>query len=579
MALSRMKPRVSNLSKTISHLIFPPIYIEKPSQNPNPSPISLKFRVFFTTKTPKLPGSAPVQSRKPHFRNQRSRFVDTQVEKLLFNYLHFTRNLSFSDAEHISKNSPVFVQKLLSGVDNDEDVARSVGKFLRYKPINEFEPFFESLGISPSKISSLLPYHLFFLSEDHLLLENFSVLCNYGIPRSKIGQIYLEAREIFSYETGSLYLKLVAYEKLGLSKATVIKVVTSCPSLLTGVVDKDFVDVLEKLNKYGMEKDRIEEHVSCKISYNWKSILTTIDFIDKVGYSDEQLCNLFGKNPRPILEDSGKMVYEFFSRLLELGLDRNEVHSLFINNTDLLSATRARNLWRALDIFLYIGMETKEIADIVSKHFEVLCLSYLKGGKTVCSELKITRDALRGIIRQDPSRFFSIASKKQVQISGRMRSHRIGLDRTAFLLRIGYVENSEEIMRASKKFRGKADELQERFDCLVEAGLDSNTVSSLIKRAPHILNQSKDAIQKKIECLKSCFPVTSLIAFPAYLCYDVKRINHRLAMFVWLRARGAVKPNMSLGTIFACSDTRFAKLVNAHPDGPVMWEKLRSASS
>ncbi|XP_065853287.1 transcription termination factor MTEF18, mitochondrial-like [Euphorbia lathyris] len=590
MVLPRISRRVSKLSQVIAQLnnfpVFSPVASENHFSTTNPSSISLKFRVFFSTnvvQNPKLSSSASIQSHKTNFGNHRSRSRITQAEKLLFNYLHFTRNLRFTDAEHISKNSPLFLKKLLSKIDDDEDVTRSLGKFLRYHPINEFEPFFESLGLRPSEISSLLPHHLLFLSDDHLLLENFSVLCTYGVPRSKIGKIYIEAREIFSHEFGSLHLKLDAYEKLGLSRGTVVKLAISCPSLLISDIDKDFVNVLEKLNRLGMEHDQIEEYLSSKISYNWKNVLATIDFLGKVGYSDEQLYNLFKKIPQLVLEDSGKRVYVLLSRFLKLGLDRNVVYSLIINNPDLLSAKGAKNILRALEIFEYIGMETEEIADILSSHMEVLCLCSLKGGKTVCSELKIKKDSLREIIKQNPSKFFSIASKKQLKRSEHILSqdfHRIRMERTAFLLRLGYVENSEEIMRALKQFRGRADQLQERFDCLVEAGLDSNAVSSLIKQVPMGLNQTKDVIQKKIDCLKSCFPLTSLIAFPAYLCYDIKRINHRFAMYVWLRDRGAIKRDMSLGTILASSDARFVKFfVDLHPDGPVMWKKLRSASS
>ncbi|KAF2302866.1 hypothetical protein GH714_009864 [Hevea brasiliensis] len=560
---------------------------EKSNPICNPFSISFKIRCFCSirlTHNLKFSCSCSTQSHSSFSGIPVSRTARTEAQDVLFEYLHSTRSLSITDAEYISKNSPNFLQNLLSKIDTEKDVTRSLNKYLMYNPINEFEPFFESLGLCPSELSSLLPRHLIFLSDDHVLLENFHVLCNYGIPRIKIGKMYKEAREIFIYEYGLLDSKLLAYEKLGLSKSTVIKLVSCCPSLLIGGVDNDFVNVLKNLRRLGIGNDRIGGYFSCRDSYNWKRILDTMDFLDKVGYREEQLCNLFKTNPLLVLEGSGKKVYVLFGRLLKLGIDMNEVYSLFVQNPQILSAKCEKNLLRSLDIFLYIGMGVEEIANIVSNHMELLCSCSLKGPKTVCKDLDIKKDSLCQIIRQDPMKFFSLASKSKVRSSKQIVSedHSKKMEKTAFLLRLGYVENSDEMMRALKKFRGRGDQLQERFDCLVQAGLDYNSVSSLIKQAPMVLNQTKDVIEKKIDCLANClgYPLAAVVPFPAYLCYDMERINHRFRMYVWLRDRGAAKPMLSLSTILACSDTRFVKyFVDVHPEGPAMWESIRNASS
>ncbi|KAL0534661.1 hypothetical protein IC582_028952 [Cucumis melo] len=79
-----------------------------------------------------------------------------EAQDVLFYYLHNTRNLNFVVAEHISKNSPYFLQKLIMKLDTEQDVSRSLTKYLRYRHINEFEPFFESLGMAPSELPLFL---------------------------------------------------------------------------------------------------------------------------------------------------------------------------------------------------------------------------------------------------------------------------------------------------------------------------------------------------------------------------------------------------------------------------------------
>ncbi|KAJ8763795.1 hypothetical protein K2173_003577 [Erythroxylum novogranatense] len=512
-----------------------------------------------------------------------TRTARNEAQEALFDYLHSTRSYSFSDAEHISKNSPNFLQMLLSKIDSEKYVKRSLAKFLRYNPINEFEPFLESLGLSPSEYSSLLPQHLMFLSDDHLLLENFNVLCNYGIPRGRMGKMYKEAREIFSYDYGLLSLKLQDYENLGLSKSTVIKLAGCCPTLLVGGVDSAFVKVMEKLSGLGLEKEWIGGYLSDDDSYNWRRLLDTMDFLEKVGYSTEQLNNFFQTNPELVFEGSGKMVYSLFGRLHKLGLKMNEIHSLIIQNPQILSAKCTKNLFRAVGFLFDIGMGAEDTRDMVATNMELLCSCSLKGPKTVCRELKINKESLCEIIREDPEKLFSLASKSRVK-SSELASHLLTkrAEKTTFLVKLGYVENSEEMMIAQKKFRGRGDQLQERFDCLVQAGLDCHVVSSIIKHAPMVLNQSKDVIETKIDWLTNClgYPLQSVVAFPAYLCYDLARIKKRFKLYVWLRDRGAAKSMLSLSTILACSDARFEKyFVDNYPEGRTMWENIKNVTS
>ncbi|XP_048229037.1 transcription termination factor MTEF18, mitochondrial [Ricinus communis] len=590
MVLPRICKRVLKLSQMTAQLnhflAFSPVFFEKSNPTQNPCFLLLKVRFFSSarlTHNPKISHSESTESLISLSGNRVSRTVRAEAQDVLFEYLHSTRSFSFTDADHISKNSPHFLQQLLFKIDNDKDVARSLGKFLRYNPINEFEPFFESIGLCPSELSSLLPRHLFFLTDDYLLLENFHVLCDYGIPRVKIGKMYKEAREIFRYDFGLLVLKLQAYENLSLSKTTVIKLVSCCPSLLIGSIDNNFVNFLEKLNRLGIESDHVGGYMLYKDSCNWKRMLDTMDFLDKVGYSEEQLYNLFKTNPLLVLEGSGKRVYVLFGRLLKLGLDVNEVYMLFIENPQILSAKCEKNILQALEFLLYIRMRIEEIANIIYEHMELLCSCSLKRPNSVCKELNVTKDDLCQIIREDPMKFFNLVSKSKGKSSEQILSEDQSKkrDKVAFLLRLGYVENSDEMMRALKKFRGRGDQLQERYDCLVQAGLDCNVVSSLIRHAPMVLNQTKDVIEKKIDCLTRClgYPLTSVVAFPTYLCYDIERINHRFRMYVWLKDRGAAKPMLSLSTILACSDARFEKyFVDIHPEGPAVWKSLQNMS-
>ncbi|XP_019150641.1 PREDICTED: transcription termination factor MTEF18, mitochondrial [Ipomoea nil] len=509
-----------------------------------------------------------------------SRVARNDAQAALFEYLHYTRGFDFVDAEHISKSSPCFLQKLLLKVENEEDVSRALSRFLRYHPINEFEPFFESLGLSPDEIALLLPRNLMFLTDNHLLFDNFHVLSSYGIPRSNIGKIYKEAIEVFQYGDGVLNKQLMACENLGLSRSTVIKLVSCSPTVLVGDVNNELFEVIEKFKKMGFRNDWIGSYLSSEHSYNWSRILGTTFFLSEVGYNEPQMGTLFKANPALLFEGSGKCTYVLVAQLLKLGLDMDEIHSLLLEYPEILSLKCTKRLWKAMNFLFEIGMETKDIAKIVSSHIQLLGSNSLKRPKTVLKCFKGDSRHLCQTITEDPLNLFRLASKSEIKSIEQtaFRNPANTSEKTAFLLKLGYVENSDEMTKALKMFRGRGDQLQERFDCLVEAGLDCNVVVSMVKKAPTLLNQTKDVLEKKLGSLEKHlgYPVESILSFPSYLCYDIDRINLRFSMYAWLKEKGVAKPMLSLSTLLACSEARFIKyFVDVHPEGPAMWESLK----
>lgn len=577
------------LVQMISHINQnPPFHFfngtcKKPLTAQNPFSISLKVPSFTSSTATHVVQVSRVHSiHSQHFSVKRvSRQVKGKVEDVLLDYLHSSRGYSFIDAEFISKNSPFFVKGLVSEVHGqDDDVAKCLRKFLRYNPINEFEPFFESLGISPQELPLFLPRGMMYLSDDHALLDNFHALSNYGVPRNRIGKIYQEAKEVFGYSSGLLLSKFQGYENLGLSRSMVIKLVVCCPSLLIGETNSELVMVLDWLKKIGIELDWIGNYLSCLKTYESRRMLDAMQFLHKVGYSEKQMHNLFKENPALLLEGLEEKVYVFLGRAFKLGLNKNVIYSSFVEYPHILSNKCVKNLLGVIGFLHTIGMDSDGISDILSNHVLLLSSHPLKGPKAVRLRLKVRKTDLCQIIRDDPLKLISLASKLKQNSTVKLLCDEPSkhLEKTTFLLKLGYAENSEEMAKAVKRFRGRGDRLQERFDCLVEAGLDYNNAVKMIKHAPMILNQNKAVIEKKIGFLRNSlgYPLDCIAAFPAFLCYDLERIMLRFSMYAWVMERKAAKPMMTLSTILASSDAKFEKyIVNVHPEGPVIWEGLK----
>lgn len=475
-------------------------------------------------------------------------------------------------------NSPVFLKKLLKTVENQQEIGQSLARFLLYHPINEFEPFFESLGLKEFDVSHLLPQNSVFLSDNLLLIKNVHVLCDYGFPRHTLGSMYLKEKEIFGYEPGSLGWKLLAYEDLGLTKGSVIRVVAISPSLLIGDLNQNFVQLLEELKSLGIGCNWIVGQLSENNLYNWSKMLRVLYFFSEVVLDKEELGGLFERNSDFLLDASGYRAYSLIGVLLKLGCAMNKITNLLLQFPQIQVGDFIDNLRQSLIFLIEIEMEAKEIKGIVHSHLQLLGSCSLKRPNSVLVGLNVGKKRLCEIIKKDPNQLKNwVLGSKLSRLPKCSKDQKL-MEKTSLLASLGFIEDSCEMKNALKVFRGKGIELQERFDCFVKAGLNPTDVLHMIKAVPQILNQSSNMIEKKIDFLVNNLglPIASLLAFPLYLSFSIKRVKLRFLMYEWLKDQGKANSNLALSTILADSDKDFTlRFVNRHPKGPEVWEKLK----
>ncbi|KAE8726598.1 transcription elongation factor A protein 2-like [Hibiscus syriacus] len=505
-----------------------------------------------------------------------------EAQAALLEYLHCTRNIPFMDAEIMSKNSPDFLRNLLKRVNIANDVGSSMRRFLCYHPINEFEPFFESLGLKPCEYAPFLHRDLMFLSDDSLLLANYRVLCRFGIERNKIGLVYKKAVQVFQLEFGVLPLKLQAYQELGLSDSFMVKIIVCSPCVLIGDVDMKFIKVLEILRSMGFDYAWIKEHLSEQDSYNWSMILRVLNFFREMCCSSE-LVGLISQHPGLLFESSGYAVFSLIAFLLKFGLPIDQISSMFLLFPKIQVRHFVSNLIRSFLLFREIEMEVDEIGKIVRSYPILLGSHRLKKANSLLSHLNVGKKRLCKYIQENPQELSKWGTGSRVEPlpnSGEdMESQRLKMK---FFLDLGYGENPDMMKKAFKVFRGRGKELQERFDSIVNAGLDKAAVSEMVSVSPQILNQSKAVIQSKIDVLANelGYPLSSLVTFPSFLSYTTQRVRLRLAMYNWLKDHKKADPDLALSTIVACSDKVFMnQYVNHHPSGPLVWQDLKAKFS
>ncbi|XP_023730935.1 transcription termination factor MTEF18, mitochondrial isoform X1 [Lactuca sativa] len=505
-----------------------------------------------------------------------SRVACREAQDALLDYLHSTRSLQFVDAENISRNSPKFLGKLLKGVKNKENVGQFVTRYLRYHPINEFEPFFESMGLEPYEFSTFLPRNLMFLSDDNVLLENYHVFCQYGFAPNKIGKIYKEAKDVFRYNHGVLSSRLHDLQNIILDQSTVIKLVGLCPSLLIPDAIHDVLKVVKELKSSGIMNGWFIENLSEENSYDWRHILELLCLFKRLGCENEQLGRLVNQHPTLLLNNSGTTSVLIIGFLTKFGATKTNILSFFMKFPEIKGEECLYNLRRSYHFLLDIEMEVDNIAKLFCTHPYLLGSWSLKGVKTALNSLNSGKKRLCGIIMKNPQELKNLAIGTKVKPLPSSKD--CTEEKTKFLLDLGFVEDSNEMKRALKRFRGRAGELQERFDCLVNMGFDRKDVVEMLKSSPQIVNQTKEVLEMKIGFLvnEMGYELTCLCGYPSSLSYAIETVKLRCMMYNWLKEQG-VTNTMALSTILACSEKQFIKdKVNRHPKGIQVYEMLKT---
>lgn len=527
-----------------------------------------------------------------------NRWVFRAAQTTFRDYLHVKRGLCFSDAKHISERSPVFLGELLEEVNTavtkpadqggDEvrlrskvkkRVSKALVRLFHRHPVNEFRPFFESIGLRPSECDSLLPQDLTFLADAEMLLESYRALCSYGIARRKIGRIYRNATEVFSLGQGVLASKLEALEGLGFSKASVIKLVISTPAVMVHDPAVELKTFLLWLDEIGIQRDWIGQFLSEKESYNWPKMVQALQSLSDLGFTKDDTGKVVRKNPHLLLEHSGEMLHSSVDSMQRVGSGKWELLDLFLNHPNVNSVDVGWNISKGSRFLDEIGISHGDVKKLMDSHGWMFGAAPMKATSTILAQLNVGKARLRKIIMEEPRQSMNYKIGSKVSRLPRCKPEPCVKEKREFLRRIGFVEGSEDMEKALKAIRGKGANLQDRYNKLVEKGLDPKHVGHMVKVAPRILNQKPDALAYKISFLVHVagYPLSALAAFPQYLEFTVHRSKLKMLMYSWLLERGLAAPQLTLSTVLASSETEFIKAHHVYkvPMGREVWWKLK----
>ncbi|THU69053.1 hypothetical protein C4D60_Mb08t10310 [Musa balbisiana] len=246
-----------------------------------------------------------------------------EAQRVLTDYL---------DASHSPFALSAFVAQVPLPPDPAVDDLRcALTRFLPYHPVDEFEFFFESIGLPASSSRSI------FLSDDAPLLAAVSTLIHFGFPWTKLGLLYREKSFIFSSVPSCLVARLRDLEARGFHRVCVIGICLAFPTALTvdaepgGEIDRLLQDLRTVFVDFSLAESVPEDNVDVFLQ-----ICRRIRVFYGLGSSRGTMGELMGMNRRILLELDEEAIAQKLKFFMKLGMEEEKVGPFILGCPDIL---------------------------------------------------------------------------------------------------------------------------------------------------------------------------------------------------------------------------------------------------
>ncbi|XP_074591983.1 transcription termination factor MTEF18, mitochondrial-like [Curcuma longa] len=527
-----------------------------------------------------------------------------EAQCCLTDYLNSARAIPFSYADSIVSHAPFSLSAFVAQVPFPTSTARAdlkriFRRFLTYNPVNEYDFFFESIGLPPSSSSSSSTAAStcpgYFLSDDAVLLAAVSALVHYGFPWTKLGLLYREEPHIFSSDSDRLVSRLRSIEARGFHRACIIGICLAFPSALSADADPsgEIDHLFQYLNKVFLNfdlSDSVPENNVDIFLHVCRNIRVFYDLDSKKGTMAELMC----KNLRKIfLELDDASVSQKLKFFIKLGMDATEAGHFILKHADIFNIDLETPSILMPEYLKSIGLHKDNVA-MLSWRFPYVMGKNKLGNLPATMKAMNLHDWFLGKILNGNLHYLSSESV----LAG---SHDTALDsgfcqglerlkcakmeefldkKVEFMLSIGFGEN-KLTLRSISVLKGPNDQLQERFDCLLELGIKYSMLCRMVNAKPLILNQCKDTFHEKVNflCNDLGYSLEYLETFPAFLCFSLEnRTKPRFKMLERLKELGLLKKHPAPSTMLSNSDRGFMTfLYSVHPAAPKQWLECYSS--
>ncbi|KAM3225707.1 hypothetical protein ACQJBY_058433 [Aegilops geniculata] len=503
-------------------------------------------------------------------------------------YLISTRCLPSSHADSITALAPCSLHTFLAGIPAvpstlpSSDLPSLLRRHLSYHPLNELPFFLESIGLPPSTDSDLM-----FLTDHPSLLPAVAALAHFGFPWSRLGLLFPNV--LLQVPPDLISARLVALEESlrPLPRAAIIAACLSFPSLIENDLSSSAPLVDDLMRAYGGLGPDLGASNDIDV---FLRVCGRMQMFYNAGVKIGSIGGLVGCNQRVFLELKEERIGERLKFFKRLGLAGEEAGSFLLSNPGFLDLDFDDVVISVPEYLRRVGLADDEVDVAVKKHPYVVGRNRLENLPGVLRAMGLSHRFLEKIsgggeslrylspdfVLEDASYDMEVErafSDRMVKVKAEMNAQHVDT-KLEFLKSIGYGEN-KKTAHILPVLHSTREMLNERFDYLLERGVEYKMLCRIVSVFPKVLNQGKEMLNEKLNymTLDLGYSLEYLDCFPALLCFDLEnRVKPRYAMLRWLQSYGLFKRPLAPATVLANSEKRFiSNLYNMHPAAPKLW--------
>lgn len=306
----------------------------------------------------------------------------------------------------------------------------------------------------------------------------------------------------------------------------------------------------------------------------------------KLGCGMGKVGELMGRSKNIFVEFSKEDLVSKIEYFCKLNVEKDQVGLLLLSKPEIFGYDLENRVIFVTEFLKHMGLNEKELRALELKYPHVFGRNNIANVPGIMRSMNLGEWFFERIRNGDSSLLNTYTMhadgmdgdyEKNMRKIRAQRNYAYVLRKMNFLHSIGFGENMFAV-KALAQLHGDNRELQQRFDYLVQCGIEYSKLCAMLVRTARMLNQKRSHLEKKIEylCTEMGLSVQFLDVFPGYLCHDLeKRMKPRYRFHKWLKEQGFCDKEYALSTIIADSEKIFvARISRFSHDAARKWQEI-----
>ncbi|WCJ37180.1 Mitochondrial transcription termination factor family protein [Euphorbia peplus] len=303
-----------------------------------------------------------------------ARYLDSESLPCLILKVKFMKELFFpgSDDEGILGKIARRMMLHLS-IPIDEDLQQTLSLF---EKMEARRGGLDMLGVSNASFRYIVesfPHVLALPLEAHLepMVE---LLLTLGVPKERMGSIFLLFPPIISGGVNGIKRNLLALEKIGVADEDFAKMVLKYPWILSTSIQSNYKEILSMCHWEKIPKVIIDEAIRSwphLLGCSTSKLKVMVETFGALGMKNKKLGRVISKSPQLLLRKPEELL-QVVSFLKELGFDQESIVKILLRCPQIFGASVEKTLQRKVEFLASLGVSKDHLPRTIRKYPELL---------------------------------------------------------------------------------------------------------------------------------------------------------------------------------------------------------------